>query len=53
MNEHKISLHEDTLLDTFVLFTKLFHKPFTKEALLAGLPIHDSQKRAQSLFSRV
>ena len=58
MNEHKISVHEDILLDTFVLFTKLFHKPFTKEALLAGLPIHDSQKlfskeSSKSLFSRV
>jgi len=58
MNEHKISVHEDTLLDTFVLFTKLFYKPFTKEALLAGLPIHDSQKLfskegSKSLFSRV
>ncbi len=58
MNEHKISVHEDILLDAFVLFTKLFHKPFTKEALLAGLPIHDSQKlfskdSSKSLFSRV
>jgi ATP-binding cassette subfamily C protein LapB len=58
MNEHKISVHEDILLDTFVLFLKLFHKPFTKEALLAGLPIHDSQKlfskdSSKSLFSRV
>ncbi len=58
MNEHKISVHEDILLDTFVLFTKLFHKPFSKEALLAGLPIHDSQKlfskdSSKSLFSRV
>jgi ATP-binding cassette subfamily C protein LapB len=58
MNEEKISLHEDTLLDAFVLYTKLFHKPFTKEALLAGLPIHASQKlfskdSSKSLFSRV
>ncbi|MEN4053621.1 MULTISPECIES: type I secretion system permease/ATPase [Sulfurimonas] len=58
MNEHKITVHEDTLLDTFVLFIKLFHKPFSKEALLAGLPIHDSQKlfskdSSKSLFSRV
>jgi len=58
MNEEKISIHEDTLLDAFVLYTKLFHKPFTKEALLAGLPIHDSQKlfskdNPKSLFSRV
>jgi ATP-binding cassette subfamily C protein LapB len=58
MNEEKISIHEDTLLDAFVLYTKLFHKPFTKEALLAGLPIHDSQKifskdNPKSLFSRI
>lgn len=58
MSEHKISVPEDTLLDVFVLFTKLFHKPYTKEALLAGLPIHESQKlfttgNSKSLFSRV
>ncbi len=58
MNKDKISVHEDLLLDAFVLFTRLFHKPFTKEALLAGLPIHESQKlfskeSSKSLFSRV
>jgi len=58
MYEDKVSVYEDTLLDTFVLFTKLFYKPFTKEALLAGLPINDSQKifskdSSKSLFSRV
>ena len=58
MNKDKISIHEDLLLDAFVLFTRLFHKPFTKEALLAGLPIHESQKlfskeSSKSLFSRV
>jgi len=58
MNEEKISIHEDTLLEAFVLYTKLFHKPFTKEALLAGLPVHESQKlfskeNPKSLFSRV
>jgi ATP-binding cassette subfamily C protein LapB len=58
MNEHTITVPEDTLLEVFVLFTKLFHKPYTKEALLAGLPIHESQKlfstsSSKSLFSRV
>jgi len=58
MNKHTISVNEDSLLEVFVLFTKLFHKPFTKEALLSGLPIHGSQKlfsqnSSKSLFSRV
>lgn len=58
MNEHSIKVAEDTLLDVFVLFTKLFHKPYTKEALLAGLPVNESQKLfsasgSKSLFSRV
>jgi len=58
MNEHVVSTSEDTLLEVFVLFTKLFHKPYTKEALLAGLPVHESQKLfstvgSKSLFSRV
>ena len=58
MHEHTLLVNEDSLLEIFVLFTKLFHKPFTKEALLAGLPIHDTQKLfsktgSKSLFSRV
>jgi len=58
MNKHVVTVNEDSLLDVFVLFTKLFHKPYTKEALLAGLPIHDKQKlfsqgSSKSLFSRV
>ena len=58
MNEKSIQSQEDSLLDALVLYTKLFHKPFTKESLLAGLPIHKGQKlfshdSAKSLFSRV
>ena len=58
MNKDTISISEDSLLEVFVLFTKLFHKPFTKEALLAGLPINEAQKLfstqgSKSLFSRV
>ncbi|MCD6190678.1 MAG: type I secretion system permease/ATPase [Sulfurimonas sp.] len=58
MNEHTITINEDSLLEIFVIFTKLFHKPYTKEALLAGLPIHGDQKlfskgKSKSLFSRV
>jgi len=58
MDNHTITVSEDSLLEVFVLFTKLFHKPFTKEALLSGLPMYDSQKlfskdSSKSLFSRV
>lgn len=48
------------LLDTLVLFTKLYHKPFSAEALTAGLPIEPgseapelfSIKNSKGLFSR-
>jgi len=58
MTEQDISINKDSLLEIFVLYTKLFYKPFTKEALLSGLPINASQKlfsknSAKSLFSRV
>lgn len=58
MNKDTISISKDSLLEIFVLFTKLFHKPFTKEALLAGFPVHESQKLfsmegSKSLFSRI
>ena len=33
------NLRMDALLDSLVLFTKLYHKPFSAEALSAGLPI--------------
>ncbi|MDF1877841.1 type I secretion system permease/ATPase, partial [Sulfurimonas sp. SAG-AH-194-L11] len=50
----------DALLDTLVLFTKLYHKPYTAEALTAGLPIEPgveapelfSINNAKGLFSR-
>ncbi len=58
MNEYNFSVNEDSLLEVLVLYTKLFHKPFSKESLLAGLPIHNSQTifskdSSKSLFSRV
>ena len=40
----------DTLLDSLVLFTKLYHKPFSAEALTAGLPI-EMGKATPELFS--
>ena len=47
-------------MDALVLYTKLFHKPFSAEALMSGLPVHNIQgtqelfslKRSKSLFSR-
>ena len=50
----------DALLDALVLFTKLYHKPFSAEALTAGLPIEPgveapelfSINNAKGLFSR-
>jgi ATP-binding cassette subfamily C protein LapB len=50
----------DALLDCLVLFTKLYHKPFSAEALTAGLPIEPgaespelfSINNAKGLFSR-
>lgn len=58
MNEHNISVQDDTLLEILVLYTRLFHKPFSKEALLFGLPMNDSQTlfskdSSKSLFTRV
>ena len=54
------NLRFDALLDTLVLFTKLYHKPFSAEALTAGLPIEPgveapelfSINSAKGLFSR-
>jgi len=58
MTQYTFSIKEDTLLEVLVLYTKLFHKPFSKEALLSGLPIYSSQNifskdSSKSLFSRV
>ncbi|MCK4736917.1 MAG: type I secretion system permease/ATPase [Sulfurimonas sp.] len=54
------NLKMDSLLDCLVIFTKLYHKPFSAEALIAGLPIEvgkDSPElfsidNAKGLFSR-
>ena len=52
---------DDSLLKSLVLFTKLFHKPYTAESLVAGLPLENnlsenllfSKDKKKSLFSRV
>ena len=61
MSDKTILVKQDSLLDSLVLYTKLFHKPFTAEALMAGLPVHNSSEtqelfsinNSKSLFSRV
>ena len=58
--ENADNLKIDSLLDTLVMFTKKYYKPFSIEALSAGLPIepgHDypelfSLNNAKGLFSR-
>jgi len=44
------NLRMDSLLECLVIFTKLYHKPFSAEALTAGLPI-EMGKEAPELFS--
>ena len=44
------NLRMDALLDCLVLFTKLYHKPFSAEALTAGLPTEPG-KESPELFS--
>lgn len=54
------NLRMDALLECLVLYTKLYHKPFSAEALTAGLPIEPgaeapelfSINNAKGLFSR-
>lgn len=54
------NLNMDALLDTLVLYTVLYHKPFSAEALTAGLPIEPGQEtpelfsinKSKGLFSR-
>ena len=61
MSDKSILIKQDSLLDSLVVYTKLFHKPFTAEALMAGLPVHNSRDSqelfsvgsSKSLFSRV
>ena len=55
----KSFINKENLLDTLVLYTKLFHKPFSKEAILSGLPQDKnnignlfSLKHSKSIFSR-
>lgn len=51
---------KDSLLESLVLFTKLYHKPYSAEALMAGLPVSHlfndnilfSKESSKSLFSR-
>ena len=42
---------KDTLLESLVLYTRLFHKPFSAESLLSGLP-SGANLTSQMLFSK-
>ena len=42
---------DDSLLKSLVLFTKLFHKPYTAESLVAGLPLENNLSE-NLLFSK-
>jgi ATP-binding cassette, subfamily C, bacterial LapB len=50
MSVHTQKVKQDALLDALVLYTKLYAKPFTHEALVAGLPLN-AQEGATELFS--
>jgi len=58
--ESAANLKMDSLMESLVLYTKLYHKPFSAEALSAGLPIEPGQESpelfsinsAKGLFSR-
>lgn len=41
----------DSLLDSLVLYTRLFHRPFSAESLLQGLPLGNNEED-QLLFSK-
>ncbi len=51
---------KDSLLESLVLYTKLYHKPYSEESLIAGLPtstlysdnILFTKEKSKSLFSR-
>ena len=45
------SQKKDNLLESLVLYTRLFHKPFSSDSLLSGLPI-DANLTDQLLFSK-
>ncbi len=42
---------KDSLLESLVLYTKLYHKPYTAESLMSGLPV-DANVTTQTLFSK-
>lgn len=50
MNEIENKFIKDPLLETLVIFTKIHGRPFSAEALIAGLPI-EKGKPAPELFS--
>ena len=51
---------KDSLLESLVLYTKLYHKPYSAESLMAGLPashlysdnILFTKENSKSLFSK-
>lgn len=60
MDNKSTFIKQDSLLKSLVLYTKLYHKPYSAEALMFGLPVHTSEEGerlftiggSKSLFSR-
>jgi len=60
MSKRTSTFKQDALLDALVLFTKLYHKPYSAEALMSGLPINEAEgmeelfslSHSKALFSR-
>jgi len=50
MSKETDLITQDSLLDALILYTKLFHKPFSAEVLMAGLPVSNNEG-SQELFS--
>jgi ATP-binding cassette subfamily C protein LapB len=56
--ENKISMDKNinninnSLMDTLVLFTKLYHKPYSIQSLISGLPISSSNNIDSFLLSK-
>ena len=50
MNKEESKFSKDPLLETLVIYTKIHGRPFSAEALIAGLPIEQGQP-APELFS--
>jgi ATP-binding cassette subfamily C protein LapB len=52
VGDHSPLSFQDPVLDCLLIYTRMNRRPFSKESLISGLPIHDAERLSPELMKR-